>query len=155
MIATETLKNIVLVLFGLTIVWIIKIIVRKEFETLFRALLVSVLFGVTLLFLNQTKLETISWKAVREELFPSKTVPYTFVKDEGIQNGYKYSGSFSRLPGRKARIPGRPRSSTSAWTRTERIITSPTSSRSTGFSGTSASPRSNRGSGNWLRSRAA
>jgi hypothetical protein len=98
MIATATLKTIFLALFGLTIIWIIKIVVKREFETLFRAILVSVFFGVILLYLNQTKLEMISWKAVRHEIFPEKAETLTYVKNEGFQDGIKYIRYFFPAP---------------------------------------------------------
>lgn len=98
MIATATLKTIFLALFGLTIIWIIKIVVKREFETLFRAILVSVFFGVILLYLNQTKLEMISWKSVRQEIFPERAETLTYVKNEGFQDGIKYIRYFFPAP---------------------------------------------------------
>jgi hypothetical protein len=106
MIATEVLKTIVLGLFGLTILWIIKIIIKKEFEALFRAILVSIFFGVILLYLNQTKLEMISWKAVRQEIFPEKAEAFTYVKDESYQAGVRYIRYFFPAPGPEGSDPG-------------------------------------------------
>ncbi len=106
MIAAATLKTIFLGLFGLSIIWIIKIIVKREFETMIRAILVSVFFGVILLYLNQTRLEMISWKAVRNEIFPRKDVTYTFVKDEGFQGGTKFIHYFFPGPAPEGEEPG-------------------------------------------------
>jgi hypothetical protein len=83
MIETSSLKTIVMVLFGLTIVWLAKILIKQESETLVRALLTAVFFGGILLFLQQTKLQTISLKNMREVVFPVKDQIPDYVKDEG------------------------------------------------------------------------
>lgn len=90
MIATTTLKTILMVLFGLTIVWLIKISIKQEFETLVRALIVAVLLGGALFFLQQTKLETISWKNIKQTVFPEKELGLAYVKDEGRQGEMRY-----------------------------------------------------------------
>jgi len=90
MIATTTLKTILMVLFGLTIVWLIKILIKQEFETLVRALIVAVLLGGALFFLQQTKLETISWKNIKQTVFPEKDLGLAYVKDEGRQGEMRY-----------------------------------------------------------------
>jgi len=90
MIATTTLKTIVMVLFGLTIVWLVKILIKQETETLVRALLTAVFFGAVLLYLQQTKLQTVSWKDIKQIVFPEKDVALAFVKNEGRINGARY-----------------------------------------------------------------
>jgi hypothetical protein len=90
MIATTTLKTIVMVLFGLTIVWLVKILIKQESETLVRALIVAVLFGGAFFFLQKTKLETISWKDIKQTVFPEKDLALAYVKDEGRTSGAKY-----------------------------------------------------------------
>lgn len=90
MIATTTLKTILMVLFGLTIVWLIKISIKQEFETLVRALIVAVLLGGALFFLQHTKLETISWKNIKQTVFPEKELGLAYVKDEGRQGEMRY-----------------------------------------------------------------
>ena len=82
MIETSTLKTIVMVLFGLTIVWLAKILIKQESETLVRALLTAVFFGGVLLFLQQTKLQTISFRNIKETVFPVKDPVPTFIRDE-------------------------------------------------------------------------
>lgn len=90
MTETATLKIIVMVLFGLTIVWLVKILIKQEFETLVRALLVAVFFGAALLYLQQTKSQTISWKDIKQTVFPEKDLALAYVKDEGRTSGAKY-----------------------------------------------------------------
>ena len=90
MIATTALKAIVTILFGLTIVWLIKIMIKQEFETLVRALIVAVLFGGAFFILQKTKLETISWKDIKQMVFPEKALALGYVKDEGRVVGGRY-----------------------------------------------------------------
>jgi hypothetical protein len=90
MIATTTLKSLFLVLFGLSMVWLIKILIKQEFETLFRALVVAVLLGTALFFLQQTKLETISWKNIKQVVIPERDLALAYVKDEGRQGDMRF-----------------------------------------------------------------
>jgi hypothetical protein len=83
MIATETVKTVVLVLFGLCILWIIIIVVKNDMQTIVRALLVTAVMGLALYFLNQTKLEKLSYSAVKNELSPVKKQIYKFEMVEG------------------------------------------------------------------------
>lgn len=83
MIATETAKSVVLVLFGLCILWIIIIVVKNDMQTIIRAILVTAVMGLALYFLNQTKLEMLSYTAIKNELFPVKTRDYAFEMREG------------------------------------------------------------------------
>ncbi len=87
MIATETAKTAVLVLLGLSILWIIVIVIRNDMQTIIRALVVAVLLGVSLYYLDHTKLEKISFRAVKEELFPIKARAYTYSRRESYDAG--------------------------------------------------------------------
>ena len=48
MIATDTAKTVVLILFGLSILWIVIIIIRNDMQTIIRALIVTALLGLGL-----------------------------------------------------------------------------------------------------------
>jgi len=87
MVATETVKTVLLVLFGLAILWIIVIIVRNDMQTIVRALIVAALLGLGLYYVSQTKLEQLSYRAIREELFPVKARAYTYDMREGTIAG--------------------------------------------------------------------
>lgn len=87
MIATETAKTVVLVLFGLAILWIIVILIRNDMQTIVRALIVAALLGLGLYYLGQTKLERLSFTAIKEDLFPVKARAYTFTKREAYMGG--------------------------------------------------------------------
>lgn len=90
MIATETAKTIFLVLFALCILWVIKVVVRREFETLVRALVVTALIGGALLYLQSTKHPSLSWKIIKGDIFPSNERPYTFIKQESNTGGVRF-----------------------------------------------------------------
>ncbi len=87
MIATETAKTVFLILFALSLLWIIVIIVRNDMQTIVRALIVAALLGLGLYYLHHTKLETLSFNAIKEELFPVEARAYTFERREGSVAG--------------------------------------------------------------------
>ena len=87
MIATETAKNVVLVLFGLSILWVVVIVVKNDMQTIVRALVVAAVLGLSLYYLGQTKLEQVSFRAVKEDLFPVRVRPFVFERREGHQAG--------------------------------------------------------------------
>jgi hypothetical protein len=87
MIATETAKTIVLILFGLAILWIVIIIVKNDTETIVRAILVAAVLGLGLYYLNTTKLETLSFAAIKRDLFPVQARAYVFKRQDA-----KYAG---------------------------------------------------------------
>jgi len=87
MIATETAKMVVLILFGLCILWIIVIIVKNDMQTIVRALLVAAVLGLALFYLNQTKLEKLSFTAIKYDLFPVKARAYPYERREGFIAG--------------------------------------------------------------------
>jgi hypothetical protein len=80
MISTETARTIILVLLGLAIVWVIICIVRNDMATIARALIVMVLLGIVFYYVSQTKLETLSYKSIKNDLFPPKPIHATFEK---------------------------------------------------------------------------
>ncbi len=86
MVATETVKTVVLILFGLCILWIIVIIVKNDMQTIVRALLVTAVVGLALFLLSQPKIarhEKLSFDIIKNELFPVKARNYTYQKREG------------------------------------------------------------------------
>ena len=89
MIATETAKTVVLVLFALCILWVIIIVIKNDTQTIVRAIVVTALTGLVLYYLNQTKLEKLSFAAVKEELFPMKMRDYAFDRRDSFIAGRK------------------------------------------------------------------
>ena len=83
MIETATLKTIVTVALGLCAFWIFFLIVRRDFDSIVRALVVTLLVGGAFFYLQQTKLEKISFAGVRNEIFPGRKPAWVYqVKDE-------------------------------------------------------------------------
>jgi len=87
MIATETAKTALLILFGLAILWIVVIIIRNDMQTIIRALIVTALLGLGLYYVSHTKLETLSYTAIKEELFPVKARAYTYTRQDATDAG--------------------------------------------------------------------
>mgnify|MGYP001202573994 CR=1 FL=1 len=87
MIPTETAKTVVLILFGLCILWIIIIVIKNDMQTIIRALIVAAILGLSLYYLNQTKLEKLSFTAIKHDLFPIRARTYTFERREGYMAG--------------------------------------------------------------------
>jgi hypothetical protein len=103
MIATDTAKTVVLILFGLSILWIVVIVIKNDMQTLVRALIVTALLGLALYYLNQTKLEQLSFNAIKDDLFPIKARAYTVQQQEGFIAGspsttYTFEDPGPRLP---------------------------------------------------------
>jgi hypothetical protein len=99
MIATETAKTVLLVLFGLSLLWVIIIVVRNDMQTIIRALIVTALLGVGLYYVNHTKLERLSYTAVKNELFPVKAKAYTYARHDSYDGGRPVSTFTFEDPG--------------------------------------------------------
>jgi hypothetical protein len=84
MIATETARTAILVLLGLSFFWVVYCVVRNDTATIVRALIVTVLFGVVFFYLNQTKIATLSYKSVKNDLFPPKPLNVLFQKRDAV-----------------------------------------------------------------------
>lgn len=89
MVATETARSIVMVLLGLSILWIIYLIIKNDPASLVRAIIIALILGLSFYYLNQTKLEKISFSAVKEDLFPPKIMAYAYEKREFTAGGVK------------------------------------------------------------------
>ena len=99
MIATETARTIFLILFALSLVWILVIIIRNDMQTIIRALVVAALLGLGLYYLHHTKLETLSYRAIKEELFPVESRAYQFDRREGSVGGKPFTMFVFQDPG--------------------------------------------------------
>lgn len=82
----ETLKYIMLALLMLCVIWLVKIVVKKEMENLVRAILLSIVFLAAFLYLQYQKTEKITFadvKAqVKETFFPERPLHYVYYKEE-------------------------------------------------------------------------
>ncbi len=100
--ATETVRTVFLVLFGLSVIWVIACIIRNDPATIVRALVITLLTGGAFFYLNQTKLQTLTFSAIKDDIFPPKPEYFTFDKREINQGGvttliYSFSEPGPRL----------------------------------------------------------
>ena len=90
MIATETAKTVLSILFGLAVLWIIVIIVRNDMETIIRALIIAAILGGGLYLVNRPGASVdgkISVTSIKEYLFPVPEREYPFTRYEGTSGG--------------------------------------------------------------------
>ncbi len=88
------LKNIVLVLMGLCVIWAIRVLVKSETENFLRAALFLIFLEVALYYLQHTDLERLTWgdfKAqVKGTFFPEKMPSYVYEKNEAGSTGRNF-----------------------------------------------------------------
>jgi len=99
------LKNIVLVLVLICVIWIIRIFVKREFENLLRTGLILILLGAIFYYLQSTRSETLTFDDIRAQIkatfFPEKPPNYIYHKEEGVAGGRSYIRYFFESPGPK------------------------------------------------------
>ena len=90
MIATETAKTVLLILFGLAVLWIVVIIIKNDTQTIVRAILVAAVLGLGLYLVSQPGASVdgkISFASIRDHLFPVPERSYSFERREGHTAG--------------------------------------------------------------------
>lgn len=101
----DILKNIVLVLLGLSVVWLIRVLVKKETENLRRAVLVCILLGAVFFYLQHVKLQKLTVGDIRAQVkntfFPEKTPSYIFHREESSTGKGSYIRYYFESPGPK------------------------------------------------------
>lgn len=85
-----TLHNVILALFILSLIWLIKVIIKKQTEYLSRAVIFSLFFLAALVFVQKTELKTLSFDEIKREFFPEKPLSYAYETTEGASGEYKY-----------------------------------------------------------------
>jgi hypothetical protein len=99
------LKNIVLVLLLLCVIWIIRVVVKRESENLLRAALIFLLFGAVFYYLQTIDSETLTFADIRvqikETFFPEKKPDYIYHKEEGLSGRNNYIRYYFESPGPK------------------------------------------------------
>lgn len=103
--AVSLLKNIVLVLIFLSLIGIIRVIVKREFEHLVRALIILILLGAAFYYLETTETETLTFAGIRDQIqekfFPEKAPDFVYYKEEDTQGGRRYLRYYFESPGPK------------------------------------------------------
>jgi hypothetical protein len=102
MVATETAKTVLLILFGLSILWIVVIIVRNDMETIIRALVVAAVLGLALYIIHIPRIarhDKISFAIIKNELLPARSRAFTFERREGRIDGHSTTTFIFSDPG--------------------------------------------------------
>ena len=101
----ETLKTIVEVLLGISVIWFIRVLVKRETENIARTLIVGALLGGALFYLQNQKLERIEFSditgQIKDTFFPEKAPDYIFYKSEGTNVNGSYIRYYFESPGPK------------------------------------------------------
>jgi hypothetical protein len=84
MVATESARTVILVLLGLSVFWVVICVVKNDTATILRALVTMVILGLAFFYLNQTKLQTLSYKNIKNDLFPPKPLHISFEKHDTV-----------------------------------------------------------------------
>lgn len=82
MIATSTVKTIVTILLAIDLIWLIYILIRGYTESLVRTIVFAIIFGIILGYLQNTKLEMLSFRAIKNDLFPPNIPQYSYTVNE-------------------------------------------------------------------------
>jgi hypothetical protein len=102
------LRNIILVLLLLCVIWIIRVVAKREFENLLRAALILLLLGVVFYYLQRTESKTLTLSGIRAEIkdtfFPEKPPNYIYNKEEGASGRNNYIRYYFESPGPKLSV---------------------------------------------------
>jgi len=82
MVATSTAKTIVAILLAIDIIWLVYILIRGYTESLVRTIVLAVVLGVIFGYLQTTKLESLSFNAIKNDLFPPNIPQYSYTVNE-------------------------------------------------------------------------
>jgi hypothetical protein len=82
MIATSTAITVVTALLAICVLWLVYIIIRGHTESLVRTIIFIIVLGIILGYLKNTRLERLSFKAIKNDLFPSSLPQYSYVVQE-------------------------------------------------------------------------
>ena len=102
------LKNIILVLLFLCVIWIIRIVVKREFENLLRTGLILLVLGAVFYYLQTVESETLTFAdiqtQIKETFFPEKPPNYIYEKEEGVAGRNTYVRYYFESPGPKLSV---------------------------------------------------
>jgi len=95
MIATSAAKTIILILLAIDVLWLLYILLRGHGESLVRTIVFAVILGIILGYLQSTKLQELSFSAIKNDLFPAKIPRYVYtIKEEDTLYSHKVSYYF-------------------------------------------------------------
>lgn len=101
----ETLKYIVLALLFLCVIWLIRVVVKRETENLLRTILLGIIFFAAFIYLQNVKSEKLTFAdiktQIREIFFPERPLHYVYYKDEGVSGRISFVRYTFESPGLK------------------------------------------------------
>lgn len=101
----ETLKYIVLALLFLCVIWLIRVVVKRETENLLRTILLGIIFLAAFIYLQNVKSEKLTFAdiktQIREIFFPERPLHYVYYKDEGVSGRISFVRYTFESPGPK------------------------------------------------------
>ncbi len=101
----EILKYIMLGLLMICVIWLVKIIAKKEMENLVRTILLIIVFLAAFLYLQSQKTEKITFGDIRAQVkgtfFPEKPLHFIYYREEGRTGTRSYVRYSFESPGPK------------------------------------------------------
>ena len=88
---TSTLKTIVTVLLGVCVLWVVILFFRRQLHNLGRTIIIGLLLGGALFYLQKTPLERITLDGIRRQIFPPKAQAWEYTVDESHWRGDPYT----------------------------------------------------------------
>ncbi len=111
MISTSLAINIVTALLAINVIWLIYILFRGHTESLVRTIIIIVVLGIILGYLQNTRLTVLSFKAIKNDLFPPDIPEYYYTVSES-DTLYSHRTIYTFITGdqldRSATVPAPP-----------------------------------------------
>lgn len=82
MVATSTVLGIVTVLLAINVIWLVYILIRGYTESLPRTIVFIIILGIIFGYLQNTELKTLSFRAIKNDLFPPNIPRYSYTVQE-------------------------------------------------------------------------
>jgi hypothetical protein len=103
MVATSTVKAIATILLAIDVIWLIYILFKGYTESLVRTIVAGLVLGVVLYYLQTTSLQYLSFKAVKNDLFPPDIPQYSYLRtEEDNQYSHRVIYTFMLTPSESA-----------------------------------------------------
>jgi len=90
MLETVTIKTIVTVVLGLSLIWLVKILAKKERQNVFKALLLSAFCVAALVFIQNRHLQKSTIADIKKQIFPEKIPEYKYRIEKGFSGRIHY-----------------------------------------------------------------
>ncbi|MBP6909168.1 MAG: hypothetical protein KBC18_01950 [Candidatus Saccharicenans sp.] len=103
MVATSTVTTIVTILLAIDIIWLVYILLKGYHESLARTIVAGLVLGVILYYLQTTSLQYLTFKAVKNDIFPPDVPQYSYTRtEEDNQYSHRLIYTFMLTPSESA-----------------------------------------------------